>query len=259
MAKTKEPRVLLGTSGFSYPDWVGNFYPEKTPVRRMLEEFTKRLPTVELDSTFYAIPRKTTVEGWRDRTPDGFVFAAKVPQVVTHEKGLVDCGHEINAFLDTMSILGEKLGPLLFQFPYGFKADQFDVLAKFLPTLPEGFRFVVEVRQKKWLGEPFYDLLRKRGVALALIDHPWMPRLSETTADFTYIRWLGDRKKIESDFSHLHLDRTTDLAWWADVVTELLAKKVQVFGYMNNHYAGHSPSSLQILMRRLETKGEAAG
>jgi uncharacterized protein YecE (DUF72 family) len=258
MARKTEPRLLLGTSGFSYPDWVWNFYPEKTPERWMLEEFSKRLPTVELDSTFYAIPRKSTVEGWRDRTPEGFLFAAKIPQRITHEKGLVDCQGELEAFLDTMSILGEKLGPLLLQFPYGFRADQFDTLAAFLPTLPEGFRFVVEVRQRKWIGEPFYDLLRRHGVGLALIDHPWMPRLSVTTADFAYIRWLGDRKQIEKDFSHLHLDRTKDLAWWADVVTELLARKVQVFGYMNNHYAGHSPSSLEILTRQLEQKKEGA-
>ncbi len=121
-----------------------------------------------------------------------------MPQVITHEKELVDCDGELRAFLDTMSLLGDKLGPLLFQFPYGFQADRFDVLARFLATLPEGFRFVVEVRQRKWLGRAFYDLLRTRGVALALIDHPWMPRVSETTADFTYIRWLGERKRIDA-------------------------------------------------------------
>ena len=150
------------------------------------------------------------VKNWYARTPKGFLFAAKFPQTITHEKVLEDCEAETRGFLSTMELLGEKLGPLLIQFPYFNKKafpsvkDFILRLKPFLSKLPKGQRFALEVRNKNWLGAELYDVLRQRGVALALIDHPWMPRPTEIlakgdpiTADFTYIRWLGDRKGIE--------------------------------------------------------------
>jgi len=116
---TTDPHLLrLGTSSWSCQDWVGKFYAPGTPPKEFIDAYAHKLNTVEIDSTFYATPNKSTVEGWRDRTPEDFIFAAKAPQVITHEKFLADCGGDLNAFLKVMSILGPRLGPILFQFPY---------------------------------------------------------------------------------------------------------------------------------------------
>lgn len=246
--------IYLGTSGWSYKDWVGNTYPEGTPAAGYLHAYAELFPTVEIDSTFYGIPRANSVAKWDEDTPDGFVFAAKVPQIITHEKVLMDCRDEMNAFLDRMSALEVKLGPLLFQFPYGFKYESFDLLAAFLETLPAGFRFAVEVRHKSWLKPRFYDMLRERNVALALIDHPWMPKLDEVTADFAYIRWLGDRKAVTEPFNRLLIDRSADLRLWKEILDRISAEDRMVFGYFNNHYEGHSPSSLENFAKMMSGK-----
>ena len=138
--------------------------------------------TVELDNTLYRTPSLSVVEGWNLKTPPGFLFAAKVPQVITHEKVLVDCEDDLTHFLGTMSVLGDKLGPLLFQFGYFnrsvFKlgSEFFTRLKPFLEKLPKDFKFALEIRNKAWLDARFTDLLRQHNVALALIDQSWMPR-----------------------------------------------------------------------------------
>jgi uncharacterized protein YecE (DUF72 family) len=161
-------------------------------------------------SVRFRAPSERTVRGWYAKTPPGFVFAAKFPQAITHDKLLADCEAEVGEFLAAMDLLGEKLGPLLIQFPW-FPDTAFlelDVfLARLLPFLdriPKGYLFAVEIRNKAWLVPRLADALRERGVALALIDQSWMPRPAEwfehfdpITADFTYIRRVGDRKGIE--------------------------------------------------------------
>lgn len=238
--------IFLGTSGWSYADWIGNFYPEGTKPASYLSEYAKQLRTVEIDSTFYGIPREQTVKRWAEVTPEDFIFAAKFPQAITHDKTLIDCESDVNAFVNRMSLLGDKLGPLLLQFGYGFRIDSFDVLANFLPLLPAGFKYAVEIRHKSWLTQRFYDLLIHSGVALTLIDHPWIPRLDVLTTDFTYIRWLGDRKNIPSGFNQIYIDRTKELTHWQAVVETFAQQNVIVYGYFNNHYAGHSPTSLSM-------------
>ncbi|MBL0175931.1 MAG: DUF72 domain-containing protein [Ignavibacteria bacterium] len=243
--------IRLGTSGWSYADWVGPFYPEATKQAQYLREYARRLITVEIDSTFYGIPRATTVERWARETPEHFEFSAKFPQSITHGDSLRDAAPEALAFIERMSALGEKLGPLLLQFPYGFKSDASDDLAAFLAKLPPDFKYALEVRHKSWLKEPFFDLLTAHGVALALIDHPWMPKLDRVTADFTYLRWLGDRKAIEKDFSAIRVDRTADLLRWKTIVESIAGDGRTVYGYFNNHYAGHSPASLSMFSEML--------
>ncbi len=243
--------IYLGTSGWSYKDWEGSVYPEGLPSAQYLKEYAWQYPVVEIDSTFYGIPRSSTVQRWKEETPDGFLFAPKFPQVITHEKELQQCAGDVETFLNTMSGLGDKLGPLLLQFPYGFKSDKMETLAAFLETLPEGFRYAVEIRHKSWLNEQFYQLLEGRKIALALIDHPWMPRMERLTADFTYIRWLGDRKQIPDDFSYTRIDMTPSLEIWAAFIRQIQERIVAVYGFFNNHYEGHSPSSLAKLRRML--------
>lgn len=233
---------------------MGPFYPPGASRGAFLPHYARRFRSVEIDATWYAVPAARTVEGWERATPDGFVFAAKAPQAITHEKVLRDCEAELDAFLTVMRRLGPKLGPVLFQFPY-FKAASFPSLpvfllrlAPFLRLLPPDLRFAVEIRNKGWLQAPLFDALREHGVALAWIDHPYMPaarqyaRLSGAlTADFLYVRWLGDRHAIEAEtatWDRLVYDRSRELETWAEVMREIGPRVERVHAYANNHYAG---------------------
>jgi uncharacterized protein YecE (DUF72 family) len=240
-----EPGLYLGTSGWSYADWESTLYPEGLPAGARLAEYAKHYATVEIDSTFYGTPRRSTVEKWRETVPEGFLFAAKFPQEVTHERNLVNIRSEAEGFVHTMQALEDRLGPLLLQLPPDFSVEGMGVLEDFLRELPEGPRYAVEVRHRSWIGSDLPELLRECGVALTLVDYPRMPRMEETTAGFVYIRWLGNRQEFPSGHTHLKRDRTEDLAWWSERVDRFLVEKREVFAYANNHYQNHSPSTLE--------------
>jgi uncharacterized protein YecE (DUF72 family) len=177
--------------------------------------------------------------------PDGFLFAAKFPQEVTHERNLVGSEAEAERFVRTMAELGDKLGPLLLQLSPSFDVEGIGVLEDFLNRLPEGFRYAVEVRHRSWLGSDLPEMLHERGVALALIDYPRMPRMEEATADFSYIRWLGNRREFPEGHTCLKKNRDDDLLWWSALVDRFLEEGRTVFAYANNHYQNHSPSTLE--------------
>ena len=256
------PGLRLGTSSWSSEDWVGPFYPPGTTPAEFLPAYAQHFDTVEVDSTYYRIPSESMVRNWRARTPAGFTFAAKFPQVITHEKVMQDCRDDVAEFLHTMSLLEDRLGPLLLQFPYFNKKafarpeDFLARLAPFLEELPAGFHYALEVRNKFWVNPRLLDLLRKKHVALALIDHPWMTPISQLvkkldviTAGFTYVRWLGDRKGIEEKtqhWDHIIIDREDEMHIWIPIIRELLKRGIQVMGYFNNHYAGFGPGSIEL-------------
>ena len=243
----------LGTQGWSYKSWVGNFYPPKTPAANFLAEYAKHLRVVEIDSTYYGAPRAQTVQRWRDVTPANFRFTAKFPQAITHAKMLKDAQGETLQFLDTMQGLGEKLGPLLLQFPYSFQPAQFETLAHFLAQLPRDFRFAVEVRHKGWLTDDFFGLLEEHRIAFALADYPFMPNVPRITADFTYIRWLGNRKDIPDDhYENVRIPRDREIAEWSDLISDYRDQGVAVWGFANNHYQGHSPATVRALMEKVK-------
>jgi uncharacterized protein YecE (DUF72 family) len=268
--------IRVGTSAFTAEGWVGSFYPRGMKPAEYLSYYATQFDTVELDSTFYRTPALSTVKGWYAKTPPGFVFAVKVPQVITHEKVLVDCEEDLSYFLKTMEALGEKLGPVLFQFGY-FNRSQFksgaEFLARlkpFLKQLTKGFPYAVEIRNKNWLDagpanptgmqeSQFAETLRERGVALALIDQSWMPRPWEMkekfdliTADFAYVRWLGDRKGIEEQtktWDKTIVDRRGDLKNWVELFREFVKRNLKIFAYANNHYAGHGPDTVKLFWK----------
>src|ERR1700733_9189789 len=172
--------------------------------------YAEHFNTVEVDSTFYGTPSPDTVKRWASKTPSEFIFSVKIPQVITHEKILADCDAEFKQFIETMHILGAKLGPMVFQFPFFSRSvskTQADFLARLVPFLKKlhhDYKFAVEIRNRDWLDARFGDLLREHCVALVLQDRRWMPGPTELaeefdpiTTDWTYIRWLGDRKGIE--------------------------------------------------------------
>ncbi len=242
--------IFLGTQGFSYKDWVGMFYAPRTPNKIFLQFYSQVFDTVELDTTFYAIPRETAIEGWRARTPRGFQFACKLPQVITHEKHLLDAQDELDAFLKRMDALGERLGPILIQTPPQFHYDEIDKLKLFLKLLPDGYRFAVEFRHRSWLREDVYDLLRARNVAWANIDLNYMPPAMIVTADFTYIRWLGKRGQV-ARHDRLQIDRSRELDEWTAKIRALPQSVARVYGYFNDDYAGYAPGSVMMLRQKL--------
>jgi uncharacterized protein YecE (DUF72 family) len=256
-----EAEIRVGTSAFTAAGWEEAFYPAGMKPADYLSYYVTQFDAVELDNTFYRTPAVSTVKGWYAKTPPGFLFAAKVPQVITHEKALVDCDEDFRGFLKAMDCLGEKLGPLLFQFGYFNKNAFANVnefltrLVPFLKRLPRGYRFALEIRNKNWLVPAFVDALRERRVALALVDHVWMPRPKQLfarfdpiTADFAYVRWIGDREGIEEKtktWSKIILDRTADLGEWVEVLKKVHARKIQILAFANNHYAGYGPGTIE--------------
>jgi uncharacterized protein YecE (DUF72 family) len=255
-------RIRLGTSSWTGEGWVGSFYPATSKPQDFLALYAERFDTVEIDSTFYRIPAAGAVRQWRERTPEGFIFAAKVPQTITHEKMLVDAEEDLAAFLKVMDLLGDKLGPMLLQFPY-FNKQKFaglgaflERLEPFLARLPKDRRWVVEVRNRYWLSEKLFAVLRRHGVALALVDHAWMPRPSElfkagdpVTAGFAMVRWIGDRKGIEEQtkvWDRTLIDRTEDLREWVEVLRKVARRVDIMFAYANNHYGGFAPDTIGL-------------
>jgi uncharacterized protein YecE (DUF72 family) len=233
--------------------------------------YAEHFHTVEVDSTFYACPSARTVSNWAARTPVGFIFSVKVPQTITHGKVLVDCDAELKEFLDTMGILGDKLGPMVFQFPFFDKwkikdRHEFtDRLIPFLKKLPTGHRFAIEIRNKKWLDAEFADVLRERKVALVLQDLSYMPspaglKFDPITADWTYVRWLGDRKGIEEQtttWDKTVVDRTPELSSWVDYCHQIRKRGVLIYAYANNPLFGPCASNNRAVSKSVAWKGTA--
>ncbi len=249
-------RIHIGTSGYSYKDWLGNFYPQFCPQADFLRFYAAVFKTVEIDATFYRIPSKKMIKGWLDRTPDDFIFTAKFPSIVTHEGDIESRLENASKFIDIMTGLDNKLGPLLLQFPYGFKPeDNYDLMVSLLDKIPKDVPLALEVRNKKWLSDDFISLLKSLKISLAQVDHPWMPREIPVTGNFKYIRFLGDRKKIKNDFSYIRDEREEELNWWSNVIEEFSSDGGEVYAYVNNHYSGHSPSSAAKLIEILKSNG----
>ena len=250
--------ILLGTQGWNYRDWVGSFYPAGTRAADMLRLYARAFPTVEVDSTFYAIPAEPVVRSWRDRVPEGFVFALKVPQEVTHERRLVGVEGVLRRFLARASQLEGKLGPLLLQLSPAFRPASTNraSLRGFIEALPDGFRWAVEFRHAGWLDGETLEVLARRGVALVLADSRWIKQglilglAIEPTAEFSYIRWIGRQRRV-MDFSRVQMDRGSELARWAQALEALAPRVKTIYGYFNNHYEGHSPHSVRAMQRLL--------
>jgi len=256
------PGILLGTSAFTANGWEGSFNPPGMKSRDFLSYYATQFAMVEVDSTFYGCPSARTVNNWAARTPEDFFFSVKIPQVITHEKALVDCDSEFEEFVKTMDILGPKLGPMVFQFPkferwkFARQESFVAVLVPFLKKLPTDHKFVIEIRNKTWLDARFADVLREHNVALALTDTSFVPRPWELkekfdliTGDIVYVRLLGDRKGIEEvtkTWEKVVVDRTADIQDWVKLLRPIVRRGEKLFVYCNNHYAGHGPATVKL-------------
>jgi uncharacterized protein YecE (DUF72 family) len=264
----EHPPILLGTSSFTATGWQGSFYPKGMRPADYLTFYAEHFHTVEVDSTFYACPTPRTVSNWAARTPEGFIFSLKVPQTITHDKVLVDCDAELSEFLETMDILGPKLGPIVFQFPLfqrnvlRDRHEFMDRLIPFLKKLPNR-KFTIEIRNRSWLNAEFANLLRDHGIALVLQDRSWMPNPSELnfdpiTAEWTYIRWLGDRRAIEEQtttWDKTIVDRSAELRSWVDYCYQIKKRGVLIYAYANNHFSGYAPGTIEQFRNLWRGKG----
>ena len=287
MPSSLPPNLLVGTSSWSSTDWCGSFYPDRIEPGDMIQAYSRKLPTVEIDSTWYHMPSPKMVAAWKSKTPPGFLFSAKVPKVISHEKYLEGCKAELNDFVSVMSGLGEKLGPMILQFPYIAKgkdpqeyktgADFLRRLSRFIQQLPGGFQWGIEIRNSLWVQPPLLDILRSKTISLVFIDYYTMdplPKLAHRsevfTAPFAYIRFLGNRKEMDAaiqqaqhagsrkrEFESLLKDRTGQMKAWIPPIKSLLARQIPVYVYFNNHYAGYAPGSV-VLFEELFNESPAA-
>ncbi len=244
--------IRLGTQGWSYPDWIGVFYPPRAKQEHYLPFYVRIFDTVELDTTFYHPPKASVVRSWAKYAPAHFRFAAKVPQRITHEARLTAMGEHLQAFVAALDPLGEKLGPLLVQMPAEFEHDAANagVLDRFLAARPHDVKLAVELRHASWQRPDVYDLMRRRGAAFAWTEWRTLPRVTEVTADFLYARWMGSREDIAT-YDRVQVDRTAAFDAWQRDLEAALPRVKEVFGYFNNHWAGHSPASAAEMRRRL--------
>ena len=245
--------VHVGTMGWSYGFWVGNFYPAGVRPSEFLAEYSKHLETVEVNNTFYRVPSEDILLKWRDQTPRGFLFSAKFPQVITHRKMLKDCEADVEFFTERISALREKTGPLLLQFPPAFGPKEATLLGDFLHELPKRYRYAVEVRNRKLLGDKLYSLLRENQIAITISSI--MPETEQITADFVYIRWEGDRRKVNGALGKVEVDRTDDIRRWAEKIVKLLDETKEVFGYFSKYFSGHPPTDARQLVESLDLIG----
>jgi uncharacterized protein YecE (DUF72 family) len=247
--------VRIGTQGWNYEGWQGAFYPPRTQVKEMLNLYSRIFDTVEIDSTFYAIPPENSVQGWFDKTPANFRFSVKLPSEITHKNRLRDSQDYLLSFTDRMLLLKEKLGSILIQLPPDFSPADRKALGNFLKILPQGFQFAVEFRDANWMTEATLDQLEEHGVALAWTDGKWIQReksfqlIERQQSPFAYVRWLGPREL--TDFSRIQIDRATEFSQWREAFQVLRQKSSVIYGYFNNHYQGHSPASSNLFKQIL--------
>jgi uncharacterized protein YecE (DUF72 family) len=164
---------------------------------------------------------------------------------------LKDSEDNVEFFLNRISLMKPKIGALLLQFPYAYNDEHISLLDDFLAILPRDYRYTVEVRNKRLLQDKLYSLLRDHNVALAMVEHPFWPKVEALTANFAYIRWEGDRKKVKGTLGQVEIDKTVNIREWAQKTEKLLDDQIEVFGYFSKYYSGHPPTDARQLLNVL--------
>ena len=226
-------RSFLGTSGYSYKHWKGIFYPSGLPQSRWLEFYCHHFNTVELNVTFYRLPARKTFEGWYNKTPPNFVFAAKGSKFITHIKRMKDCRQPLQAYKENAAGLGEKLAIILWQLPPNLQCDR-ERLMEFCRLLGNEYpekRHVFEFRHESWLKKDCYDILASYGFTLCIPISPDYPRVEQMTSSFSYIRFHSGEVLGNSCYTD------EELALWATKIREWLTER-DLYIYFNNDALG---------------------
>ena len=260
--RNPKSKIEVGCQGWNYDDWTTRaggeaiFYPRGTRSAGMLSLYAEVYETIEVDSTFYAIPPASVVESWYQKTPAGFTFSLKMPQEITHEYALRPGSYEIlDAFCERIGDLKEKLAVVLIQLAPQFEASKENArnLRNFLVRLPREIRFAVEFRAPQWLVDWTFQELEKAGATLCLTEGSWIPReltfaaIEKLTTDFSYVRFMGERDLTRFDRIYRQMD--TNLEIWKEEIQRIKAR--EIFVYFSNFYEGHAPASAGKLKKLL--------
>ena len=237
-------KPYIGCSGWSYSSWDGHFYPKGTESKDYLQYYSKVFDFVEIDSTFYRLPDRFMTIRWSKITPDDFRFAAKFPRTITHENRLGPPADELEYFFEAMRPLKDKLLAFLIQLPPSLTMKEgFEKLKNLIPRLDGAYRYALEVRHESWFSKDLYRILSNNNICLAWSQLDTIRTPPEVTADFAYVRLIGDRSISEENFGRIQRDGTKEMSTWASRLK--LAEKKLAFSIVaaNNHYAGFGPST----------------
>ena len=223
-------QIRIGTSGWVYRHWQGLFYPANLPQKQWFAYYARSFDTVEINSTFYHLHNASVFEHWRQQAPGGFLYSIKASRIITHNQRLEGCQDTLETFLSRASLLGETLGPVLFQLPPSFSLD-LSRFESFLALLPEGFSYAMEFRNPTWLTEEVFALLERFGVALCIHDMPPLQVPLRITAKFVYLRFHGD-------VDHAGDYPLETLAAWVERIQTWQRNGLAVFAYFNNDTGG---------------------
>lgn len=237
----------LGTIGYSYKEWLGGLYPAGTRPREYLSQFSKVFNSVEVDTTFHALPRHELIQSLKVSVPADFKFSFKTPHVITHEMKLDKAEGLMLEFLDTLQPLQESLGPILVQLPPSFRRESIDVLQAFLDFLPASFRYAIELRHAGWYNDQTAQLLSEYHASWVAIDFPNIPRVIIPTTDFLYIRWIGVNGTYQHH-SYERVDKVDQLAWWLKEIKEKSREIPIIYGYFNNDFTGFAAGTCRRFM-----------
>jgi uncharacterized protein YecE (DUF72 family) len=244
--------IRIGTSGWHYKHWVGAFYPPRTAGSKMLAYYTEKFDTVELNNSFYHLPKKTSLESWRDSTPAGFCFAAKGSRFLTHMKKLKDPEQGLNRFLDAIEVLEHKLGPILFQLPPNWELD-LERLANFVSFLPREHRYAFEFRNASWSVPETYELLARHNIAYCIYHLAGIRSPIQVTADFTYVRLHGPGGKYQGSYDD------SDLGKWARRIGKWRRELKTIYVYFDNDQAGYAAQNALRLKELVGLPTDASG
>ena len=229
MERSQEFRI--GTSGWNYKHWKEIFYPANVAQRKWLEFYCTRFDTVELNATFYRLPKVETFQSWKKRTPQGFLWAVKANKFITHTKRLKDCEEPIERFYSSVKGLDKKLGPILFQLPPSLQFDE-SLFEDFCSLLSNSYKHVLEVRHASWIDDKAFQIMAKNQIAFCISDTAGRyPYHEQITADFTYVRLHGSKKLYASKYT------TEELETWAK---KLLDWGVDAYVYFDNDFGGNA-------------------
>jgi uncharacterized protein YecE (DUF72 family) len=226
-------RIYIGTSGWHYKHWKGPFYPPRLPDKAFLEYYADHFGTAEINNSFYRLPEKETLVRWRNAVPEDFIFSVKASRYLTHMKKLKDPNEPLERFLDGVSILGDKLGPILFQLPPRWRSNP-QRLEGFLDILPENFRYTFEFRDPSWFDEKIYDLLTRYRASLCVYDLAGRTSPKEITADFAYVRLHGPDGPYRGRYG------SQELAGWGAKFSTWLKEGLPVYCYLDNDEGGYA-------------------
>jgi uncharacterized protein YecE (DUF72 family) len=238
-------RYFIGTSGWHYDHWRYLFYPDKLAKAKWLEFYARHFTTVELNNSFYRLPSEQAFAAWRDSSPANFTFAVKVSRFITHIKRLKDSKEPLDTFSARAKILGEKLGPLLYQLPPSMPRSD-ERLESFLSILPQGMKHVLEFRHESWLDDKVFEILRRYNVGLCVFDMPGLTCPLVATTDFAYLRFHGSTGLYRSCYSE------DELAEWARRLASLPPKVKSVYAYFNNDAEAFAVRNAMTLLNYLE-------